>query len=284
VNWALFFLLRSFLARGNYEAIEDILKQLEAQLAEERYPTRFTHYDIITGWYYAHTGQERKLAPWLKNDFEESDLNSIVFGLEVLVKAKYHFTERRYPAALAVLESQGTRSGLWDFVLGRIEKKTLEAVCRYQLRDKTAAFAALEEAYRLAHPNALYMPFMEMGKNMRTLAAAVLKEKATAIPPAWLERVRRNASGYAKKLFSVTEHYRQPEQGRRQNSRSGMALSRREMEVLTGLSQGLTREEIAGLASISINTVKSVIRSIYNKLGAVNRADAVRIATSMGLV
>jgi LuxR family maltose regulon positive regulatory protein len=56
------------------------------------------------------------------------------------------------------------------------------------------------------------------------------------------------------------------------------------MEVLTGLSQGLTREEIAGLSAISVNTVKSTIRSIYNKLGAVNRADAIRIATALGLV
>jgi LuxR family maltose regulon positive regulatory protein len=283
-NRALFYLLRVYLARGNHEAIEDLFRQLEAQLNEQNYPTRFTYHDIVTGWYYAHIGQENKLAPWLKSDFEESDLNSIVFGLEVLVKAKYHFAERRYPAALAVLESRGTRSSLWDFVLGKIEKKTLEAVCRYQLRDKAAAFAVLEEAYRLARPNALYMPFMEMGKNMRTLAGAALKDKTTAIPPAWLERVRRNASGYAKKLFLVTERYRQPEQGRKKNDGSGIVLSRREIEVLTGLSQGLTREEIAGLASISVNTVKSVIRSVYNKLGAVNRADAVRIATSLGLV
>jgi LuxR family maltose regulon positive regulatory protein len=56
------------------------------------------------------------------------------------------------------------------------------------------------------------------------------------------------------------------------------------MEILTGLSQGLTREELAVASSISVNTVKSVIRSIYNKMGAINRADAVRIATAMGIL
>jgi LuxR family maltose regulon positive regulatory protein len=49
---------------------------------------------------------------------------------------------------------------------------------------------------------------------------------------------------------------------------------------LEGLAQGLTREEIARNLSISVNTVKSAVRSVYNKLGAVNRADAVRIAVS----
>ena len=283
-NRALFYLLRIYLARGNYAAIEDVLSQLDAQLNEPYYLTGPINYDIVSGWYYAQTGQENKMAPWLKNDFEESDLNSIVYGLEVLVKAKYHFLKKHYPAALAVLAGEEKRSSRWAFVLGRIEKKVLEAVCHYQLREKEKAFAALEEAYRLAHPNALYMPFMEMGKNMRTLAAAALKGETLRIPSAWLERVRRNASAYAKKLFLVAEHYRQPDRSLTQNGLTGVLLSRREMDILTGLSQGLTREEIAGLSSISINTVKSVIRSVYNKLGAVNRADAVRIASSRGIL
>jgi LuxR family maltose regulon positive regulatory protein len=281
---ALFYRVRIKTAQGNYPAIEELLKQMGTLLDEQRYPTRFTNYDILTGWYYAHVGQTDKLAPWLKNDFEESDLNSIVFGLEILVKAKYHFAERRYPAVLAVLESQGARSGRWDFVLGKIEKKVLEAVCRYHLREKEATIAALEEAYRLALPNALYMPFMEMGKDMRSLAGAVLKDNTTAIPSPWLEKIRRNASAYAKKLFTVAEQYRGPGQGEKNPARTAAALSRREREILTGLSQGLTRQEIAGLSSLSVNTVKSVIRSVYNKLGAVNRADAVRIATSLGLL
>jgi LuxR family maltose regulon positive regulatory protein len=281
-NRALFYLLRINLARGNNEKIQNIFKQTEAQLSEQYYLNRFTYHDIVTGWYYTQIGQTSRLAPWLKNDFEESELNSLAYGLELLVKAKYHFAERRYPTALAVLESREGRNSRFAFVLEKIEKKVLEAVCYYHLRDKKSAFAALEAAYNLAQPNALYMPFIELGKNMRTLAGAALKDKTTSIPSAWLERVCRNASSYAQKLFMVTERYRQPEQtGKAANP---APLSRREKEVLTGLSQGLTREEIAGLSSISVNTVKSVIRSVYNKLGAVNRADAIRIATSRGLV
>jgi LuxR family maltose regulon positive regulatory protein len=279
-NRALFYLLRIRAAQGNYPAIEELLKQMEALLEEQGYPTRFTNYDILTGWYYVHTGQTDKLAPWLKNDFEESDLSSTAFGLEVLVKAKCHFAERRFPAALAVLESQKTRSSLWDFVLGRIEKKVLEAVCRYQLRDREGAFAALAEACRLANPNGLFMPFAELGKNMRTLTEAALKDKHSDLPGDWLERVRLDAAAYAKKLFTVTEQSRpaSPRPGDKVN------LSRRETEVLTGLYQGMTREEIAGHYSLSVNTIKSVTRSIYNKLGAVNKADALRIAASLGLV
>ncbi|MDR2313992.1 MAG: LuxR C-terminal-related transcriptional regulator [Spirochaetaceae bacterium] len=280
---ALFYLVRIKAAQGNYPAIEELLKQMEALLEEQRYPTRFTNYDILTGWYYAHTGQTDKLAPWLQNDFEESDLNSIVFGLEILVKAKYHFAEKRCPAALAVLASRETRGGRWDFVLGKIEMKALEAVSRYQLRDREGAFAALTEAYRLAKSNLLYMPFTELGKDMRTLADAALKDRNLDIPQDWLKKVRLNAAAYARKLFAVTEQSR-PAAAREGFNRKGVKLSRREMEVLTNLAQGMTQEEIAGISSLSVNTVKSVIRSIYNKLGAINKADAVRIAASLAIL
>jgi LuxR family maltose regulon positive regulatory protein len=281
-NRALFYLLRINLARGNYQAIGDVLRQLETQLDEELYLNRFTYHDIVTGWYYAHTGQTDKLAPWLKNDFEKSDLNSLFFGLEILVKAKYHFAEKRFPAVLAVLGSWETSS--WAFVLGRIERKALEAVSRYRMRDKEGAFDALAEACRLAGPNAVTLPFTELGKDMRALADTALKEKAPKLSPDWLEKVRLSASGYAKKLFTVTGQDRPAPPGEGAAARSGSGLSRREMEVLANLSRGMTQEEIAGVVSLSVNTVKSIIRSVYIKLDAVNKADAIRIAVSRGLL
>jgi LuxR family maltose regulon positive regulatory protein len=282
-NRALFYLLRINLARGNLEALEVIFKQLEAQLEEQHYLNRFTYYDIVTGWYYVHIGQTDKLASWLKNDFEESDLNSMVSGLEILVKVKYHFSGKWYPAALAVLGSQETRVSSWNFVLGGLERKVLEALCHYQNRDKDSAYAALEQAYNLASPNALYMPFTEMGKDMRALADAALKDKVPGLPRDWLEKTRLGAAAYAKKLFTAAEQYR-PASPQKDLFDHEAKLSRREMEILTNLSQGMTQEEIAGLSFLSMNTVKSLTRRIYRKLGAVNKADAVRIAASRGLV
>ncbi|MDR2072293.1 MAG: LuxR C-terminal-related transcriptional regulator [Spirochaetaceae bacterium] len=282
-NRALFYLLRINLARGASAAIEDILKQLKAQIDEPYYLTSSVNYDIVTGWYYAHTGQKDKVAPWLKDDFEEGDFNSIIYGLEIMVKAKCHFSESQYPAALAVLESWEVRDSPWTFVLGKIEGRVLKAVCCYQLRDKQGAFSALEQAYHLAQPNALYLPFTELGKDMRTLADAALKDPGLDIPRDWLEKVRLNAAAYARKLFAVIGQG-SPAAARESLNRQGVKLSRREMEVLTNLAQGMTQEEIAGISSLSINTVKSVIRSIYNKLGAINKADAVRIAASLEIL
>jgi LuxR family maltose regulon positive regulatory protein len=280
-NRALFYLLRISLARGNTGEIQELIKQMEAQLAQNYYFNRFTYHDIVLGWYYTQIGQTEPLASWLKSDFKVSNLNSMARGIEIMVRAKYHFCERKYSTALAFLEN---REDLYDagaFLIGKIEMLVLEAVCRYRSRDREGAFELLERAYKLARPNALYMPFMELGKAMRTLAGAAIKEGYAGIPRSWLERVRRHASAYAQKIFAAAEKYRFPQKKRPE---TGAALSRRETAVLIGLSQGLTREEIAEDEGISINTVKSVIRSVYNKLGAVNRADAVRIAAEAGLL
>jgi LuxR family maltose regulon positive regulatory protein len=282
-NRALFYLLRLAILRGNAEEIPEFLKQLEGQLELTFFLNRFIYHDIVTGWFYIQTGRLDKLAHWLKDDFEESDLNSINSGLEIVIKAKYHYAEKHYPAALAVLKYREKKYGIWAFLMGKIVMLALESVCHYHLHDKKEAYRALEEAYTLAEPNGLYLPFTELGKDIRALTSAALRDNATAIPRDRLEKIRNNASAYAKKLFAVTEQYNPPAPKRAAGSIT-VSLSPRESGVLTGLSRGLTREEIAEASNISLNTVKSVIRNVYNKLGALNRADAVRIATEAGLL
>jgi NarL family two-component system response regulator YdfI len=61
-------------------------------------------------------------------------------------------------------------------------------------------------------------------------------------------------------------------------------LTARETEVLQHLAQGLANKQIAALLSISEHTVKFHVSSIYSKLGAANRTEAVRIGARRGLI
>jgi LuxR family maltose regulon positive regulatory protein len=152
------------------------------------------------------------------------------------------------------------------------------------MNDTQAAFRDLEAAWELAKNNELFMPFAERGKDMRALAGAAIRAGSLSIPKDVLEKIQRSSALYAKNLLAVSvklESRTQAGPGRRG---SGKLLSPREIDILTGLSQGLTREETARVRSLSINTVKSITRSIFFKLGAVNRADAIRIATELGLL
>ena len=61
-------------------------------------------------------------------------------------------------------------------------------------------------------------------------------------------------------------------------------LTPRELEVLELLAEGLANKGIAARLGISDQTVKFHVASLYGKLGAVNRTDAVRRAVRRGLI
>ena len=61
-------------------------------------------------------------------------------------------------------------------------------------------------------------------------------------------------------------------------------LSEREREVLRLLSAMLSTAEIATEMYISVNTVKTHLRSIYRKLSAAHRGEAVRRARQLELI
>jgi DNA-binding NarL/FixJ family response regulator len=62
------------------------------------------------------------------------------------------------------------------------------------------------------------------------------------------------------------------------------ALTERENQVLQLLAHGLANKQIALALKISEHTVKFHISSIYTKLGATNRTEAVRTGVQRGLV
>ncbi|QIG43745.1 response regulator transcription factor [Nocardioides anomalus] len=59
-------------------------------------------------------------------------------------------------------------------------------------------------------------------------------------------------------------------------------LSARESEMLGFIARGLTNEQIASSAFLSVNTVKTYIRTGYRKIGVRSRGQAVRWALTHG--
>jgi len=55
----------------------------------------------------------------------------------------------------------------------------------------------------------------------------------------------------------------------------GEGLTDRESEVLALITQGMSNAEVADLTYLSPNTIKTYIRSIYRKIGASSRTQAV---------
>ena len=61
-------------------------------------------------------------------------------------------------------------------------------------------------------------------------------------------------------------------------------ISRREMDVLLQVKDGLRNPEIAANLGLSTKTVENHVRSILQKLGAKNRTEAVVIALKNSII
>lgn len=63
-----------------------------------------------------------------------------------------------------------------------------------------------------------------------------------------------------------------------------LGISDRELELLGLLAEGRSNKEIARQASISVNTVKTHLSSLYGKLEVSRRTQAVRKARELGIL
>ena len=70
--------------------------------------------------------------------------------------------------------------------------------------------------------------------------------------------------------------------GQRQRHVDPWPLSGRELGVLQRLAEGKVYKQIAHELTLSTSTVRTHLHNIYGKLGAVDRAQAVLIATERG--
>jgi LuxR family maltose regulon positive regulatory protein len=284
---ALLYAMRIAAAQGNFALMEQALKDTKAQLDEAAYVNRFTDHDISLSWYFCFLGLPEKTSDWLQEDFSPYSHAASIENLGNQIRARFCYATRNYAPLLSYIEEMKARE---SFLFGRIEMLVFEACVHYKMKNKKDAFVALRAAYGDAAPNEIVMPFIEMGKDMRTLASAFMKEAAfplgTAfpletgnIPKSWLEEINRKSASYAKRRSHVIAEYAQVNR-----MPDSIAISPRESDILGDLSQGLSRAEIASSRGLSINTVKMVINSLYYKLGAQNLADLIRIATKRKMI
>jgi LuxR family maltose regulon positive regulatory protein len=148
-----------------------------------------------------------------------------------------------------------------------IEILILQALAHHQLGEMQAALLPLGRALMLAEPAGYVRMFVDEGASMATLLQAASK---TAIAPTY---VRRLLAGFGKVEVRPPAKQVLVE-----------PLSDRELGVLRLLASDLDGPEIAAELMISLSTMRTHTRSIFNKLGVNNRRAAVRRAQELALL
>lgn len=65
---------------------------------------------------------------------------------------------------------------------------------------------------------------------------------------------------------------------------AALGISNRELVVLRELAQGASNREIAERLGVSLNTIKTHISRLFEKLGASRRTDAIARARELGII
>jgi putative nucleotidyltransferase with HDIG domain len=107
--------------------------------------------------------------------------------------------------------------------------------------------------------------------------------QGSPISPAELLKTARQIGLGSAELRSVMYEMPYPQTGR-QRQIDPCPLSDRELEVLKRLAGGKVYKQIASDLSLSTSTVRTHLHNIYGKLGAVDRAQAVLVATQRGWI
>lgn len=194
----------------------------------------------------------------------------------ILLQARQAIMAQQENRALAMI------SGSWEEwtqkrqVLPRIYGSLYRCAAYSRMGDYETARTHFEIACRLAYGNRLIMPFVESGDLTRRFLEHEGSLRVDGIDEDWIAELRSKAITNAKRHTGLVGKYR-AEHGEEEQCPT-VNLSGKEQMLLQDISQGLTRKEIADGMGLGMNTVKSMLRQIYDKLGAVNSADAVRIA------
>ena len=106
----------------------------------------------------------------------------------------------------------------------------------------------------------------------------------SAIPDNILDNIRVLYKGGSPLTPSIARTIFQNINQQKNGKKDKLFLSAREIEVLTGLVKGLTYSKIGKKHFISIDTVRSYIRSIYEKMEVHSRSEAVVRAINEKLV
>jgi DNA-binding CsgD family transcriptional regulator len=69
-----------------------------------------------------------------------------------------------------------------------------------------------------------------------------------------------------------------------QRRREDLSITRRELEILELIAQGMSNREIAAKLYVSENTVKTHASHVFDKLGAKRRTQAVQLGKEFGLL
>ncbi len=191
--------------------------------------------------------------------------------LEAVIAARLNIAEGQPDAAVTLLEPWRVDAQAHGRTRSELEILSVMALAYAAQSDLAQAKQLLLKALTLAQPAGCVRAFVDEGAAMKTLLQAIAPELTKRALMIFAARVLQAFAPTRSVSATPLSPLLEP-------------LSSQEQRVLKLLAAGLSNPEIARELVVSTNTIKTQVKSIFNKLNVNNRVEAADVARELNLL
>lgn len=266
-------LARVLYARGEHTQAREVLQHLPPTLAQPRYSREV---ELWLAYFALASGDLVTAQRWFAGQQtivqDEAPLD-IVREQEQLLAARMLITqeEGKVHQALNILARWRAEAQSQARLRSEVEILLLMARAYERLRHRQEAKEVLKEALTLAQIAGYQRLFLDEGAEIAALLRGMISEVHAPLQVAYLRTLLRGFSTVRLPTPASGDNVLEP-------------LSPGERRVLGLLVAGRTNPEIARELVVSLNTVKTQVKSIYRKLDVGSRHEASEVVRRLGLL
>ena len=256
-----FLLLRLSFMKGDLDQLKQRLSSM-GKNSHYRSDYFYVHtIEICEGFIYGLLGQSKKIPERIaEGELSKSRLMFPAYALINMVYGRSLLISGEFLKLIGSVEEHLEIASVFPNLLAVIHIKIYHAAALDKIGRRGEAIALIKEALALAMPDHLIMPFVENGDFISSLL------KRCQIEGVYIKEIDRILELYCvfeKTVKQINQLYFDVAKPK---------LSKREYEIAQLASEGYTNREISEKLYISQNTIKTQLKTIFEKLDINSRA------------
>jgi LuxR family maltose regulon positive regulatory protein len=258
---ALFLLARLKILTGDYAFVLDLFNKINEAI-ESKKLYRLNHtIGMCKGFIYAYLQQRSKIPEWLAEgdhnlsqlDFPARAFANVIYGRVLLI-------DGAYTKLLGIVDDFNDIASIFPNVLAIIYSTIYQAAAYEKIQRRGPAVECIRQALDLAIPDKVFMPFVENCDYIKSL-----------LDDLYTQGVYRDDIGEILKIYKSYQKAIEGMQGKYFRE-SKPILTPRETEIAQLAAAGFSNKGIGERLYVSENTVKTQLKSVFEKLNVDSRS------------
>jgi len=261
ITCAMFLQIRLAFIKGDYSCMLAMLQKMREDITNEKQYLFIHTVDICEGYVYSLLNQIDKIPKWIMADStNSSSLFFPVFSMLNIVYGRALLINGEYLKVIGNAEPFIRIASISPNLLGYIYTYIYLAAANKQIFKENEALSELKQALGIAMPDKMYMPFVENCDYIKPLLMMIYQDGLYCED---ITKILELYAVYQKAAEQIIKKYFTGEKPK---------LTERELEVAQLAAEGITNKEIGARLFISENTVKTQLKSVFEKLDIKSRS------------